>query len=113
MIYIVIQMKVYLELSKTSKRKLFTKILNGFQEKAPSLIFGWVLNTSLTMVTHTEAQYIVIPKTLKHSLEVCFSRYLIVYIEKKNDSNNTEIGPYYFIIYFYEKYTYDQWISIF
>ena len=105
MIHIVIQMKVYLELSKTSKRKLFTKILNGFQEKAPSLIFGWVLNTSLTMVTHTEAQYIVIPKTLKHSLEV--------YIEKKNDSNNTEIGPYYFIIYFYEKYTYDQWISIF
>ena len=65
------------------------------------------------MVTHTEAQYIVIPKTLKHSLEVCFSMYLIVYIEKKNDSNNTEIGPYYFIIYFYEKYTYDQWISIF
>ena len=42
------------------------------------------------MVTHKEAQYIVIPKTLKHFLEVYFSMYFIVYIEKKKTILTTE-----------------------
>ena len=41
--------------TQISKMKLFEKRVNGFQQKAPSQMFEQVLNTSLTMVTDTDA----------------------------------------------------------
>ena len=41
--------------TKISKMNLFVKKVIGFQQKAPSQMFEWVLNTRWTMVTQLEA----------------------------------------------------------
>ena len=51
-----------------SKMNLFVKIVNNFQQKVLSQMLGWLLNTSLKMVTNTEAKNIAISK-LKTSLK--------------------------------------------
>ena len=64
--------------TQTSKTNLFAKIVNGFQRKAPSQMFEWVLNTPLTMVAHTRAYNIVISK-LQNLPEKCKNA-CIIYI---------------------------------
>ena len=49
---------------------LFAKIVHGFQQKAKSQIFDWVLNTSPKMVKHAETKNIVISK-LQNLPEKC------------------------------------------
>ena len=50
---------------QTSKMNLFVKTFNVLQQKTPCQMFEWILNTPLTMVTHTEALNVVISKTSK------------------------------------------------
>ena len=39
--------------TQISRTNLFVKRINGVQQKAPSQLFKWVLNTPLAIVTHT------------------------------------------------------------